>query len=242
MWNDYKITGLICCRGGSKGIPGKNIKPFCGKPLLQWVLEAAREANVFDEIVLSTDSPEIAGVGEKYGATVPGLRPAHLAADTSDQFDTHTYIFDLLGISDTTHRVCILCNNPFVDSKLIRGAYDKAVAANFSRIVLDCVTVGSDYLYYRQCFERQGVLKYYFPHLFLSTQINRQTDSITYCAINNVRFCKPSFLRGYAAYKEEVAANGFLPVPLPKERTFDLDTQDDWAIAEAVFQKVLHNG
>ena len=58
------VICLICCRGGSKGIPEKNIKEFCGKPLLGWTLEHAQKANVFDEIILSTDSQEIAEVAE----------------------------------------------------------------------------------------------------------------------------------------------------------------------------------
>ena len=82
-----KILLTVCARGGSKGIPGKNIKEFCGKPLLGWILEAAKEAKVFDDIILSTDSEEIAEVGRSYGATVPGLRPAALATDDSDVFD-----------------------------------------------------------------------------------------------------------------------------------------------------------
>ena len=75
---------------------------------------ALQIAEVFDEILLSTDSEEIAEVGKKYGAVIPGLRPAHLATDTSDQFDTHAYIFDLLEMDDETHHVCVLNNNPFI--------------------------------------------------------------------------------------------------------------------------------
>ena len=60
-----EIIALICCRGGSKGIPNKNIKSFCGKPLLSWTIENAKRANVFDKIILSTDSKDIAEIGEK---------------------------------------------------------------------------------------------------------------------------------------------------------------------------------
>ena len=56
MSHNFQIVALICCRGGSKGIPGKNIKEFAGKPLLGWILEAAKSADVFDDIILSTDS------------------------------------------------------------------------------------------------------------------------------------------------------------------------------------------
>ena len=115
MFHNHKVVSLICCRGGSKGIPGKNIKEFCGKPLLGWILEAAKEAKVFDDIILSTDSEEIAEVGRFYGATIPGLRPDDLSTDDSDVFDTHRYIFKKLNITDNSHRACILTNNPFIN-------------------------------------------------------------------------------------------------------------------------------
>ena len=78
-----KVVALICCRGGSKGIPGKNIKMFSGKPLLQWVIDSAKKSKVFDTIYLSTDCSDIAAVGTDAGAVVPELRPQHLATDSS---------------------------------------------------------------------------------------------------------------------------------------------------------------
>ena len=89
-----KTIAIIPARGGSKGIPGKNIKNFSGKPLLGWTLEHAKESNIFNDIILSTDSKEIASVGLDFGVTVPSLRPDHLATDQSDVFDTHKYIFN----------------------------------------------------------------------------------------------------------------------------------------------------
>ena len=236
--NGCKMIALICCRGGSKGIPGKNIKSFAGKPLLGWILEAAKEAEVFDDVVISTDSSEIAAVGQYYGATVPGLRPAHLATDTSNQFDTHAYIFDQLSIKDETHRVCILNNNPFVNSDLIRKGHDAAVADRFEHIALDAVRVGGDYLYFRQCHEMNGLLHLRFPFDMLNSGINRQGYATTYTTINNIRFAKPSIFHSYEGYK--IAwLKGIIPVSLPKGRNFDLDTPEDWVIAEAVF-KALH--
>ncbi len=76
-----KILGLIPARGGSKTIPRKNIKEMCGKPLIAYTIEAAKNAGVFDRIVLTTDDHEIAAVGKSYGAEVPFMRPAELAQD-----------------------------------------------------------------------------------------------------------------------------------------------------------------
>ena len=76
-------VALIPARGGSKGIPRKNIRPFCGKPLLQWSIEAALASNCVDQVLVSTDDPEIAEVAMACGAEVPFLRPAELASDTA---------------------------------------------------------------------------------------------------------------------------------------------------------------
>lgn len=78
-----KFLGLILARGGSKRIPGKNIKKFLGKPLVAWSIEAGLKSGVLDRLVLSTDDKKIAAVAKKYGAEVPFLRPAELATDTA---------------------------------------------------------------------------------------------------------------------------------------------------------------
>lgn len=76
-----KILGLITARGGSKGIPGKNIKPIAGKPLMAYTIEAAQKSAVLDRLILSTDSGEIASVARRHGCEVPFMRPAELARD-----------------------------------------------------------------------------------------------------------------------------------------------------------------
>lgn len=78
-----KILGVITARGGSKGIPGKNIKPLLGKPLIGYTIEAAKASGVFDRLILSTDDQQIADVAKSFGCEVPFMRPADLAADKS---------------------------------------------------------------------------------------------------------------------------------------------------------------
>ena len=73
----------ICARGGSAGVPGKNIRPLCGKPLIGWTIEQAFASGVADEVFVSTDSEEIARVARSFGAQVPFLRPAELATSTA---------------------------------------------------------------------------------------------------------------------------------------------------------------
>lgn len=76
-----RILGLVPARGGSKGVPGKNVRPLAGHTLLEYTARAARESGVLDRVVLSTDSPEIADAGRRAGLEVPFMRPVMLAAD-----------------------------------------------------------------------------------------------------------------------------------------------------------------
>ena len=76
-----RILGLVPARGGSKGVPGKNVRPLAGHTLLEYTARAARESGVLDRVVLSTDSPEIADAGRRAGLEVPFMRPVRLAAD-----------------------------------------------------------------------------------------------------------------------------------------------------------------
>lgn len=85
MIKGQTVVGVVVARGGSKGLPGKNLRRVGGRPLVAHAIVAARRARTLDRVILSTDSPEIARVGRRYGAEVPFLRPKHLARDT-----THT--------------------------------------------------------------------------------------------------------------------------------------------------------
>ena len=81
-----KAVAVIFARGGSKGLPGKNIRPLAGKPLIAWAIEHALAVKRIDRVIVSTDSEEIAAVAREYGAEVPFLRPAELARDDSPEW------------------------------------------------------------------------------------------------------------------------------------------------------------
>lgn len=91
MYNGYKFLAVVTARGGSKGLPGKNIKDLNGKPLIAWTIEQIKNSKLIDGLVISTDSQEIAEVSESYGASVPELRPAHLATDAASSMDVLEY-------------------------------------------------------------------------------------------------------------------------------------------------------
>jgi len=86
------IVGAICARGGSKGVPRKNIRPLAGLPLIVWSIRCARAATCLDRVVVSTDDEEIAEVASRYGAEVPFIRPAQLAEDGSSKWEVFQHL------------------------------------------------------------------------------------------------------------------------------------------------------
>jgi len=94
MLNDKTFIAVIPARGGSKGLPGKNIKPLCGKPLIGWSIEATLSCKYIDEVIVTTDSEEIANISRQLGASVPFLRPAELATDTATTFDSVKHVIE----------------------------------------------------------------------------------------------------------------------------------------------------
>ena len=130
----YKKRGLsmsaiaiITARGGSKRIPKKNIKEFCGKPIIAYSIEAAFASKIFTEVMVSTDDPEIADIAIQYGAKVPFLR----SNETSDDFSTTRDVLDEVIATYKTklkrrfdYVCCIYPTAPFVSAKKLREAYD----------------------------------------------------------------------------------------------------------------------
>ena len=94
MISNKRIIAIIPARGGSKGLPGKNIRQLCGKPLIAWSVERALQSRYVDAVVVTTDSHEIAGIARGHGAAVPFLRPAHLASDMASSVDTVLHALD----------------------------------------------------------------------------------------------------------------------------------------------------
>jgi len=112
VFNNRKILAIIPARGGSKGLPGKNIKPLLGKPLIGWTIEQAKASKFIDEIFVSTDSREIADTAEQFGIKIPFLRPSEYSGDESpssdfiihtlDYFEKNGDVFDYLILLEPT--------------------------------------------------------------------------------------------------------------------------------------------
>ena len=117
---------MITARGGSKRIPRKNIKEFCGKPILAYSIEAARSSGAFDEVMVSTDDPEIAGIAVKYGASVPFFRSE---ATANDYASTDDVIMEVLKTYEERGEhfdnfCCIYPTAPFVTGERLKQAMD----------------------------------------------------------------------------------------------------------------------
>ena len=118
---------IIPARGGSKGVPRKNIKNLCGKPLIQYAIEAAQQANVLTEIMVSTEDEEIAEVAKQSGAQVPFIRPMVLAGDKSPTIDVVLHVLEeYQKLGKSFDAVCLLqATNPLRTADTIRMSIEK---------------------------------------------------------------------------------------------------------------------
>nr|WP_314747474.1 pseudaminic acid cytidylyltransferase [uncultured Campylobacter sp.] len=129
---DAKTIAVIPARGGSKRIPRKNIKPFCGKPMIAYSIEAAIRAGIFDEIIVSTDDEEIADIAKNAGASVPFMRPKELSDDyTATGAVVEHAIKFLQARGDRIKFVCtIYATAPLIDEFYIKLGLEKLRASN----------------------------------------------------------------------------------------------------------------
>jgi N-acylneuraminate cytidylyltransferase len=119
-------VALVPARGGSERVPGKNIRELAGHPLIAYSIAAAHESGIFADVVVSTDSEEIAAVAERYGATVPGLRPPQLATSTSSDID---WVLHAMRERDEDAFSILRPTSPFRGAATIRRAWERLQAA-----------------------------------------------------------------------------------------------------------------
>lgn len=120
-----KPYAIITARGGSKRVPGKNIRDFCGKPIIAYSIEAALESGLFEEVMVSTDSEEIAAIGRNSGASVPFMRSEKTSNDYADTTDVLNEVIEMYGKRGITFNefCCIYPTAPFITPEKLRESY-----------------------------------------------------------------------------------------------------------------------
>ncbi len=129
MSDQKQVVAIIPARGGSKGLPRKNILPLLGKPLIAWAVDDARSCSLIDRVIVTTDDEEIGGCAKKYGAEVPFLRPADLAQDLTSTEATLQHA--ILSLDKTGWKadivVFLTCTAPFRDRQWIANVVQKLI-------------------------------------------------------------------------------------------------------------------
>jgi pseudaminic acid cytidylyltransferase len=225
---------VIPARGGSKRIPRKNIKDFCGKPMISWSIEAAKECGLFDHIFVSTDDQEIAEISESYGASVPFIRPNNLSDDFTSTSDVveHAYKWCEKNIGHIDYVCCIYATAPFIRSVDIKNCFLEMVetganiaftATTFPFPIQRAIKLNSSYRV--EMFQPQ--------HLMTRSQ---DLESAYHDAGQIYWSSDMAVKSGMSAFSKD--ATVFI---LPRYRVQDIDTIEDWEYAEYLF-KVINQG
>jgi len=224
---------VIPARGGSKRIPRKNIKQFCGKPIIAWAIIAARESGLFDHIIVSTDDSEIADIAKAWGAEIPFMRPSSLADDYTSTVpviaDTIKNCIELGWLVE--YACCIYPCTPFIDKDDINLSLELAIKSD-SNFVYPV----TEYPHPIQRAMRQlptGEMQFYNPQY----ELTRTQD------------LEKSFHDAGQFYWGKVSAwlehknmhTDGLGIPIPNWRVVDIDTLEDWTRAELVFKALNYN-
>jgi pseudaminic acid cytidylyltransferase len=219
---------VIPARGGSKRIPRKNIRSFGGRPMIAYSIEAAVQTGLFDQVIVSTDDDAIARVAERFGASVPFVRPPELSDDQTGTTEVVAHAVEWLsaaGLSQISSVCCIYATAPFIDPQDIRqglkilesGTWQYVFAAtNFAAPVF-------------RAFQKDatGGLEMFFPQYF---SVRSQDLPEALHDAGQFYWGKPAAWLSKARVFDRFST----VVMLPRWRVQDIDTEDDWVRAELI--------
>lgn len=229
-----KVLAIIPARGGSKGLPGKNIRPLCGKPLIGWTIEQAKASRYITDIFVSTDSQEIADVAKQFGVDVPELRPAELASDTAPSSGFVVYTIEKLRAQGKEYDYIILLEptSPLREVEDIDRSIEILSAhPEADSIVGVCRAECAHPAFMVRCSE-QGVL---IPYQGDMQTIRRQEIGEVYYFEGTVYVtCPEAYLQKQTFYHDKT-----LPYIVPKSRAFEVDDLEDWFIIESILKNKL---
>lgn len=217
---------IIPARGGSKRIPRKNIKLFCGEPMISYSIRAALDSGKFDQVLVSTDDEEIAEYSKSLGADVPFLRPAHLSDDYATTNDVVVHGIEFLGLEADAMVCCIYATAPFITSEdLINGQClleENGVKFVFTATEYDFPIQRAFKL------NNEG-----HPEMFQPDQFMTRSQDLEPAYHDAGQF----YWGRASAFIEDISYFGeySLPLLLPSSRVQDIDTPEDWKKAEMLF-------
>lgn len=218
-----KNLAIITARGGSKRIPKKNIKEFCGKPIIAYSIEAALQSEIFDEVMVSTDSEEIADIARKYGANVPFMRSLQNSGDyavTADVLREVVSEYRKQG-QEYDYVACVYPTAPFVTAEKLREAYDKLIEKHAESIN---PVVAFSFPPQRCQVIEDGLLRYKWPENY--PKRSQDLEQFYHDAGQ------------FYIYKTDALVNkqrvDWIEIPyiLSELEVQDIDNEIDWAIAE----------
>jgi len=238
MYNNKKILAIIPARGGSKGLPGKNIKLLCGKPLIGWTIEQAQSSKYIDEIFVSTDSNEIAAVAEDFGIKVPFLRPAELATDTSPSsaFVLHTIGYYRNKGQEFDYILLLEPTSPLRDITDINMAIEQLLNHNTAKSIVGVSKVEAAHPAFLVDISKEGLLK---PYLKEMKTLRRQELSDLYFFEGSLYLSDIEFYIKEQTFYHDLT----LPYVVSKYKAYEIDDIVDFYIVEKIlelkFKKIL---
>ncbi len=225
-----RYVALICARGGSKGVPGKNIRQLGGMPLIGWAIQAAKQVKKISRVIVSTDSEEIAKVAKECGAEVPFIRPADLGRDDSPEWLVWRHALRYLAEHDQEQLdglVVVPATAPLRKSQDIENCLDE-----YEKGEVDVVVTYSDAHrspYFNMVVNDQE--GYCSLAVSPKKNISRRQDAPVVYDMSTVAYvARPQFVNEYNALFEGRVRG----VYVPPERALDIDTPLDFRIAECL--------
>jgi CMP-N,N'-diacetyllegionaminic acid synthase len=223
------VLALIPARGGSKGIPGKNIAPLCGKPLIAWTIEAAQRARGIDRIVVSTDDEPIAEVARSLGAEVPFMRPTELARDDTPGIAPPLHALRWLAEHEGYRPDALMLLQPTSPLRLtadIEGALEL-----FQRPGIDSVVSVTEAHHHPYLLKTMGKSGHLQPFMVPDQPYVRRQDLPPLFALNGALWLIRSEI---LLAREEWYTDHTLGYIMPPERSLDVDTPFDLRLCELI--------
>ena len=220
---------IIPARGGSKRIPRKNIREFCGKPMIAWSIEAALQSGCFNHVVVSTDDEEIAEVARQWGAEVPFLRPSELA---DDFMATRPVVNHAIKEAEVRWGMpdfvcCIYATAPFLFATDLNLAYEK-LKTNSAKFVFSAGRFPYPIQRGFQVNKAGRVARLWPEHRYTRSQDLED-------AYHDAGQFYWGSAKAFIDNEDPMSTDGIAYV-LPGTRVHDIDTKEDWAIAELLFK------